>query len=69
MKMSPVLESPTVGFKKSDADQCLFVKIGKKGTVTLLLHVGDSCVFGARSDTDDMTAAVKRFTQSKPRVV
>ena len=34
LNMSQVLESPDVGFKKSDADQCPFMKIGKKKTVT-----------------------------------
>ena len=42
LKMSKILVSLEVGFKKSEADQCLFVKTGKKGPVTLLLCVDDS---------------------------
>ena len=59
LKMRKILESPDAGIKKSEADQCPFVKIGKKETVTLFLCVDDSCIFRARSDTDDVTMAMK----------
>ena len=42
VKMTEVLISPEVGFMKSDADQCLFVKQGRHGPVVLLLCVDDS---------------------------
>ena len=36
------------------------IHLGKKRIVTPLFHVDDSCVFGARSDMDDVTMAVKK---------
>ena len=63
LKMSKILMSPEIGFKKSEADQCLFVKMGMKGPVTLLLCVDDSCTFGHKFDIEKVVNAVrKHFT-------
>ena len=63
LKMTKVLISPEVGFEKSKEDQCPFMKKGKHGPVVLLLCVDDSCIFGTREDTDEVTVAVrKKFT-------
>ena len=60
LKMSKILMSPELGFKKSEADQCLFVKMGVKGPVTLLLCVDDSCTFGHKHDTGKVVEAVRK---------
>ena len=46
--MSNVLISPEVGFTKSEADQCSFVKKGKHGPVVLFFCVNDLCIFGEK---------------------
>ena len=46
LKMTKVLISPEVGFEKSEADQCPFLKKGKHGSVALFLHVDDLCILG-----------------------
>ena len=39
------------------------MKKRKNGPVVLLLHVDDSCIFGAREDTDEVMSGVrKKFT-------
>ena len=63
LKMSKILMSSEVGFRKSEADQCSFVKVGVKGPVTRLLCVDDSCMFGHKFDIEKAANAVrKHFT-------
>ena len=59
-KMSKILVSAEVGFKKSETDQCLFVKTGKKRPVMFLSCVDDLCIFGNRGDMDEVTRAVRK---------
>ena len=61
--MTEVSISPEVGFLKSEADQCLFVKKGKHEPVVLLLRVDDSCIFEVSNDVEEtMNTVRKKFT-------
>ena len=57
------ITSEECGFQRSEADQCLFYKIGKRGLIVLLLYVNDSAIIGNKEDINETIRLIQlRFT-------
>ena len=57
------ITSEECGFQQSEADQCFFYKIGKRGLIKLLLYVNDLAIIGSKEDIDETIKLIQlRFT-------
>ena len=65
IKISKILTSNEIGFKRCKSDQCLFVKNGKRGILVFLLYVDDSACFGHKDNILETFRLIAKYFEIK----